>query len=112
MFSDHVHIVAHVPRGKQLSKGRRWIKHITGKAYRRNVIDTGRIGGVANAAESTPEHFAINLLIVTEYALKGACRRDARAQGLWRWGEGGRVVGQRVGMSRNLSRAIRPHVIA
>lgn len=102
---DHVHILAHIPYGQTFARLQlRWIKRITRKAYRRGVIKTGRVGGTANAASASPEHYRANLLYVGEYVLKGASKAVSEVMGLGRWGGGGRVVGQRYGMSRNLFR--------
>lgn len=105
---DHVHILAHVPKGHSLGRWqRRWIRIITGKPYRKNVILTRTIARHSEAAENAPEHYQLNLTILAEYILKGACREAAMAFNLPSWRLGGKVEGQRVGMSKNLSRAIR-----
>jgi hypothetical protein len=109
---DHVHILAHIPRGMTLRLGRSWINRITSGRYRQGVLLTCRIGGIANAAGATPEHYAVNLAVVAGYVLKGGCEADMRAQGLWRWNGGGRVTGQRCGLSKNLSRAVQTGQVA
>lgn len=104
---DHVHILAHVPDGQSMGRLQRgWIKRITGGSYRQGVVRTARVAGTANAFYSAPEHYHANLRAVAEYVLKGGHGATATALGLGRWGEGGRVFGQRCGMSRNLSRAV------
>jgi hypothetical protein len=110
---DHVHILAHIPEGFDLGrKQRARIKAITGEPYLVRVIRTSRVGGTANAARTSPEHYHVHLGNVAHYVLKGGARAVKKALGLGCWGDGGRVVGQRCGMSRNLSRMIRQRPIA
>lgn len=102
---DHVHILVHIPKGQTIGRLQlRWIKRITGRTYRKGVIQTGRVGGTADAAVASPEHYNVNLLYVGHYVLKGGSQAVSEALGLGRWGEGGRVIGKRCGMSRNLFR--------
>lgn len=104
---DHVHILAHVPDGRSLGRlQRRWLCRITGQSYRQGVIRTRRVGGTADAARTAPEHYRANLGTVGAYVLKGGSEAATGAHGLWRWGDGGHVVGQRSGISRNLSRPV------
>jgi hypothetical protein len=112
---DHVHILLHLPKGKTLGRlQRRWLKSITGKPYEKGAILTRVIAGHSQAALNAPEHYWVNVCTLAEYVLKGGTKRDLEALGLegCRWGEGGRVMGQRCGMSRNLSRLVRQHPIA
>jgi hypothetical protein len=111
---DHVHILLHLPNGKTLGRlQRRWLKSITGKPYEKGAILTRVIAGHSQAATAAPAHYWVNVCALAEYALKGGTKRDLDASGLGsRWGEGGRVVGQRVGISRNLSRTVPRHPIA
>jgi hypothetical protein len=110
---EHVHILLHLPKGVSLARlQQRWIKAITHQPYRRGVINTRVIAGYSQAATAAPEHYWANVCAVGEYVLKGGLRCDLNAIGLTgRWGDGGRVVGQRVGMSRNLSRIARGRII-
>ena len=109
---DHVHIALHIPKGITIGhRQQRWLRAITGKPYCKGVIKTGRVGGTANAATASPEHYQDNLAYIAGYVLKGASKGDLGAFSIGRWGEGGRVVGQRCGMSKNLSRLIRQRPI-
>lgn len=106
---DHVHILAHLPRGRSLGHlQRRWIARISGKPYRQGVILTRRVAGFANAAWTAPESFEANLAAVARYVLKGGSEGAGEALGLWRSGEGGRVTGQRLWISRNLLSRVVP----
>ena len=110
---DHVHILCHIPKGRGFGKlQQRWLNAITRAKYRQGVILTRRIAGTANAAITSPEHYQVNLANVAEYVLKGGSKAIAEALGLGRWGDGGRVVGQRVGKSRNLSRGVQSEQVA
>lgn len=105
---DHAHILAHVPKGQSLGRWQRgWIKNITGKPYRKSVILTRTIARHSEAAEHAPNHYQLNLSILAEYILKGASHDAALALKLPSWRLGGKVEGQRMGMSKNLSRATR-----
>jgi len=105
---DHVHILCHVPPGRSLGTVQRgWIKRITRSKYRAHVIDTRRIGGTANVAATNPDLYAVNLIAAAEYVLKGIRYETAAGLGLARWGDGGRVVGKRIGVSRTLSVGVR-----
>jgi len=104
---DHAHILAHVPDGRTLGPAqRRWIKIISGKPYRKQVIHTRVIARHSNAAQNEPALYRLNLTIVRDYILKGASGPASIAFDLPLWGRGGRVQGQRIGMSKNLSRSI------
>jgi hypothetical protein len=110
---DHVHILAHIPKGKSLGGSqRRWIKGITGKPYRNRVINTRVIARHSEAANITPTLYWLNLAILRNYVLKGASFDAAKALSLPSWRLGGKVTGQRIGMSKNLSRASRRKSIA
>lgn len=110
---DHVHILAHIPDGQSIGRlQRRWIRHITGKPYRAKVIMTGRVGGCANASIVSPQHYRANLLYVAEYVLKGGQKAVSEALGLGRWGDGGRVVGKRTGVSKSLPHVVRGCAVA
>ena len=109
---DHVHILAHLPRGRSLGHlQRRWIARISGKPYRQGVILTRRVAGFANAAWTAPESFEANLAAVARYVLKGGSEGAGEALGLWRSGEGGRVTGQRLWISRNLLSRVVSHLL-
>lgn len=110
---DHVHMLWHVPDGISFRRHQLgWIKRITGQAYRSGAIMTKTVGGHAAAPRVAPEHYLENLATVTAYALKGAPDASSGPNRAREWGEGGRVIGQRSGMSRNLSRIVRPHSVS
>ena len=109
----HVHILAHLPRGQSLGRLQRgWIRAITGMSYCKKVILTRPIARHSDAARTTPQLYQFNLAILRDYCLKGASYDAAMAFSLPSWRLGGRVIGQRVGMSKNLSRAIRSGSVA
>ena len=104
----HVHILAHLPKGQSLGRLQRgWIKAITDKPYRKKVILTRLIARHSEAAQNAPQLYQLNLAVLRDYCLKGATYDAAKAFSLPSWRLGGQVIGQRVGMSKNLSRAIR-----
>lgn len=109
---DHVHILCHVPEGITLGRWQRgWIRRISGGSYRAKTILTRSIGGSIRAATSNPDHYDANLMAAAEYILKGGTAEAARALSLGRWGEGGRVIGKRIGISKNLCAVNRQHPI-
>lgn len=109
---DHVHMFWHLPAGLSLHPLQlRWIKRITGRPYVKGTILTRIIAGHAKAAWLSPVQYLINLRTVTGYAIKGAPDASSGPHRAREWGEGGRVIGQRFGMSRELSRLVRPHPI-
>jgi hypothetical protein len=76
----------------------RWIEGITGQPYRRGAILSEKIGGaglpdIALCAE--------NLGVTLAYVLKGSEPEAAAAIGI-EHEYGGRIIGKRCGMSRNL----------
>lgn len=104
---DHVHILCHIPPGHSIGRRQRgWIRSITDQPYRKGVILTRIIAGGVRAAENQPEAYSLNLSMVGDYVLKGVGRETAAAHCLPHHGRGGRVIGQRIGRSKNLSRAV------
>jgi hypothetical protein len=104
---DHVHILAHLPKGRSLGRWqRRWIKGIIGKAYPTGAILTRVIARHSEAPNTIPALYRLNLAILSDYVLKGASFDAAKAFAVPTWRLGGKVTGQRMGMSRKLSRAI------
>lgn len=104
----HVHILAHLPRGQSLGPlQRRWIKKITGQKYRSKTILTCTIARHAEAAYNQPSLYQLNLAVLRDYVLKGASFDAAATFSLPSWRRGGKVMGKRFGMSKNLSRQIR-----
>ncbi|MDC8754185.1 hypothetical protein OIK40_05945 [Erythrobacter sp. sf7] len=98
---SHLHILAHLPKGREISGRRsmRWVERITGNPYRRTVILTEKIGG---AGQPDGALYTENLGAALAYVLKGAEPDAAAAIGI-RHEYGGRIIGKRCGMSRNLS---------
>jgi hypothetical protein len=100
---SHVHILAHVPDGVNLSAlHRRWGAKLARCKYVRRSIRTRRIGASRKAWRTSPEAYLADLDRVLAYCLKGASPAVGAALGLARSGEGGRIVGKRVGRSENL----------
>jgi len=105
---SHVHILIHVPAGARLGDlQRRWLRTITGRAYKRSTIETRRIGGTAGAARAAPAHYQLNLSAVVGYVLKGVGAATAVTLCLERHDEGGQIVGKRAATSQNIGRAAR-----
>jgi hypothetical protein len=104
---DHAHILLHVTRYRGYTRDTlRWIKTISGKPYRSGTILTHSIGRSLKASQTSPEAFLADLRGVARYVTKGAPQATAEALGLPAWGKGGRVIGQRIGMSKNLERLV------
>jgi hypothetical protein len=106
----HVHILIHVPPDAApavTGRQRRWLRMVTGKPYRIGGLHTSRIGGTVRAATSAPAVYQANLAAVVAYVLKGSGPDAAAALVLPRQGEGGRVIGKRVGWSENIGEAAR-----
>jgi hypothetical protein len=101
----HVHILLHLSEGLTLRhRVRGWIKAAGGR-YKRNASKVKLIGGRLRCAYQTGEgalHYHANLKAVQGYLTKAATVADAKALGLSRYGEGGRVVGKRCGWTQNL----------
>lgn len=100
---SHVHILLHVPVGVSLSgMTRRWLRRVTGLAYRARTIRTTRIGRTANSSTIAPAAYETNLANVVGYILKGVSCADAAKLGLHRHQPGGRIIGKRAGCSENI----------
>lgn len=97
---SHLHILAHIPTGRQLSgvRSRRWIERIAGQPYKRGII---RTRGIAGAGEPSGDLYAANLRAVLSYVLKGASEEAAAVLGIGRE-PGGTITGKRCGTSRNI----------
>ncbi len=98
---SHLHILAHLSEVREIN-GRRsihWIERITGQPYRRGVILTKKIAG---AGQPDGALYAENLGTVLAYILKGTEPEAAAAIGIDHE-HGGRIIGKRCGMSRNLA---------
>jgi len=101
---SHLHILAHLPEGREIEGRRsmRWIVRVTGKPYRRGVIMTEKIGGARQPAGAL---YSENLGTLLAYVLKGAEPEAAAALGIDHK-HGGRIIGKRCGISRNLARPV------
>ncbi|WP_069309948.1 hypothetical protein [Porphyrobacter sp. LM 6] len=99
---SHLHVLAHLPEGREINGRRsmRWVESITGEPYRRGAILSEKIAG-SNQPEGAL--YVENLGVALAYVLKGA-EPDAAAEIGIEHKFGGRVIGKRCGMSRNLSR--------
>ncbi|MCJ8158551.1 hypothetical protein [Sphingomonas sp. LaA6.9] len=106
---SHVHILLHVPVCVKWSgwRLRRWLERITGKPYQAGIIQTARIGGTTRAAATAPAAYQANLAAVVAYVIKGASPDAARALGLERLEDGGRIIGKRAGWSQNVGLSAR-----
>lgn len=107
---SHVHLLLHVPPSMARRFTRlqlRWLRQVTGQAYRTDALHTSRIGGKLNAAGSMPDKYRANLQNVVAYVLKGAEPVAAQVLGLTKIDAGGRVIGKRCGWSENIGAAAR-----
>lgn len=106
----HTHFLLHVPPAiapRFVAMQRRWLRIVTGKAYRRNAMRTARIGRSVTAATASPAFYAVNLAVVAHYILKAAEPAAVSVLGLSRAPEYGRVIGKRAGWSENIGAAAR-----
>jgi hypothetical protein len=101
----HAHILAHVPAKLAIKIGRLfmgWLRSITGKPYRKGVIDSRPIGGRLGLEIGNPALLAVNLKAALGYVLKGADAQVAQAHNLTRLEPGGLIIGKRCGTSQNI----------
>lgn len=100
---DHVHILIHIPKGQNFGRlQRRWVSAITGQPYFKKVVETRTVGKSLTGATAVCADYLVNLIEVRDYVLKGVHLDTAKALGLSLHSGGGRVTGQRTGISRNL----------
>lgn len=102
----HCHLLIHVPASlvAAVSKAqKRWLRSITGLAYRARVICSRPIGGRLDVENTNPALHALNLEAAFLYVLKGADKEASKAFGLIRLAAGGLVIGKRCGTSQNIS---------
>ncbi len=99
---SHVHILTHIPDGKHWhgARVRRWLERISGKPYKARSILTRRI---MCCDDPNSELYQANLNAVLAYVLKGVSPDDAAALGIAHEA-GGRIIGKRCGMSKNISK--------
>jgi hypothetical protein len=117
---SHVHILLHLPavaRVTFLARHWRWIKFASRRRYVAGTILSKAVGGKL-AADGAGPVYAENLAYALGYVLKGVSRVDALTLELRRrprrdgtapdnWGQGGRIIGKRVGASENLGASSR-----
>jgi len=101
----HVHILAHVPASavKLIDRMKyKWLRSITGIAYKKRVIKSDPIGGRLNIENSNRALHLANLETALGYVLKGASAEAAAKFKLSRLEPGGNCIGKRCGMSQNI----------
>lgn len=101
----HCHILVHVPAvlvKKLTPMQKRWLRTITGNAYRAKVIKSASIGGRLGLESSNKLLHALNVDQALGYVLKGADGPSASLFGLERLETGGRIIGKRCGTSQNI----------
>lgn len=101
----HCHLLVHIPAALVAvvtALQRRWLRRITGQAYRARVIHSKPIGGRLGLEASNPDLHAVNCTAALAYVLKGASTEAASRFGLERLEPGGRVIGKRCGTSQNI----------
>ena len=101
----HCHLLVHIPAGlvgDVTALQRRWLRSITGNAYRSGVIRSVPIGGRLGLEASHPELHAVNREAALAYLLKGADAEAAKRFGLERLEPGGRIIGRRCSTSQNI----------
>lgn len=106
----HSHLLLHVPPAiapRFVAMQRRWLRLVTGKAYRRNAMRTAQVGRSVTAATASPALYAVNLAVVAHYVLKAAEPPAVSALGLTHAPVYGRVIGKRAGWSENIGAAAR-----
>ena len=102
----HCHLLVHVPADlvqELTGKVRRWLRIISGKPYRADVIHSKPIGGRLGLEAGNPDLHASNLGAALGYVLKGVESEVAAQLGLKRLEPGGRVIGKRCGTSQNIA---------
>lgn len=101
----HCHVLAHVPPSLvKIVTGlqRRWLRLITGRAYKGRVILSRPIGGRLRLEVNNPDLHTANLDAALSYCLKAVCSQTASQFGLDRLQSGGRIIGKRCGTSQNI----------
>lgn len=110
----HCHLLFHVPADLVpivTASQRSWLRKITGRAYRKNVIHSRPIGRHLGLETTNPDLHAVNLNALLRYVFKGATAEAAYRLGLTRLKPGGRIIGKRCGTSQNIAvSARRKHV--
>lgn len=102
---SHVHILLHLPMGAPWTywRLRRWVERITGQSYRKGVVRTTRIVGVAKGDTGMMLRYQSNLSAVVSYIIKGTAPDMARFLSLELVAPGGRICGKRAAFSQNIA---------
>jgi hypothetical protein len=98
----HSHVLLHLPEGLRLNRTRQWYKQAVrlAGAVPKRAVRSERIGGTVRCYEGGSEWYLSNLARLLAYLLKGSDEATAASLGLDRWGEGGRIIGKRLSISR------------
>lgn len=103
----HAHILAHVPAGlvqELTGKLRGWLRRITGRPYRANVIHSKPIGGRLGLEASNPQLHLANAKAALAYVCKGAPQSALNAAGIDRQHSAqGPTFGRRCSTSQNIA---------
>lgn len=101
----HCHLLIHVPANlvpKIIKLQRGWLRRITNRPYKANVIHSAPVGGRLGVETGSPSLHAANLEVALNYLIKGADDAAAMVHGLERIQHGGLVIGKRCGTSQNI----------
>ncbi|OHC96725.1 MAG: hypothetical protein A3H25_10680 [Sphingomonadales bacterium RIFCSPLOWO2_12_FULL_63_15] len=109
----HCHLLVHVPADlvpilTKLQRG--WLRRITHRPYRKDVIHGKPIGGRLGLENSNPDLHAANLDTVLRYVLKGANQEAAQRFGLTKLKPCGLIIGKRCGSSQNIGMKARKEI--
>jgi hypothetical protein len=107
----HCHFLAHVPADlvkPLVGAQKRWLRRITGRAYRAKIIRSDPIGRRLRLETGNPELHFQNARAALAYLCKGAPQRVLDAAGIQRQHKPqGLVIGRRCSASQNINRAAR-----
>lgn len=101
----HCHLLAHMPAGlvqALTGQQRAILRRITGKTYRKRVLNSRPVGGKLGIDLTAPAMHAVNLAKVMHYIIKGADDDAAALLNLHRLDGGGPVIGRRCSTSQNI----------
>lgn len=99
---SHLHVLAYFPESRKWNGwiARRWVERITGNPYVQGAFLSEPIAG---ARQPDSALYVENLQTVLAYVLKGASPDVAASLGIDHE-FGGRIIGKRCGMSRNIGK--------
>ena len=102
---SHVHVLLHWPPelGNPQPRFAKWLKHIAGTYGAGAIRRTRPIGPRVTSYRDAPALYDANLIKIVDYLTKGIAPRDADVLAIEQQ-DGGRVIGKRCGISRNLMR--------